>query len=41
MAAGEIHYFVAGSGRGGPAAVAPGGAGAAITSWVAANFTAR
>ena len=38
VAAGQVHYFAASSGRGG----GPGGAagGSAITSWVQQNFTA-
>ena len=38
VAAGQVHYFVASSGRGG----GPGGAagGSAITSWVQQNFAA-
>jgi hypothetical protein len=40
VAAGKIHYFIAGGGMGGP-----GGSGSstssAITAWVEANFTAQ
>jgi 4-amino-4-deoxy-L-arabinose transferase-like glycosyltransferase len=40
VADGEIHYFIAGGGNGGGPG-ASGGTSSAISSWVAANFTAK
>jgi 4-amino-4-deoxy-L-arabinose transferase-like glycosyltransferase len=37
VAAGEIHYYIAGGGGGGPG----GNSGSEISSWVASNFTAK
>ena len=40
VAAGKIHYFIAG-GSGGPGGAASAGSSSAIASWVAASFTAK
>jgi hypothetical protein len=42
VAAGEIHYYVAGGGGfgGGPGGGGPGGGNGEIASWVASTFTA-
>jgi 4-amino-4-deoxy-L-arabinose transferase-like glycosyltransferase len=42
VAAGKIHYFIAGGTRGGPGGFGAGGSTSSqITSWVEASFTAR
>ena len=39
VAAGQIHYFVAGSGMGGGPGGGQSGTGSQISAWVAAHFT--
>jgi len=41
VAAGQVHWFVAGDQGGGPGGFGRGGAAARISQWVAATFTAR
>ena len=41
VAAGHIHYFIAGGGAGGPGGQASNGTSSAIAQWVAANFSAQ
>jgi 4-amino-4-deoxy-L-arabinose transferase-like glycosyltransferase len=40
VAAGEIHYFIGGSGLGGASSTGGSNVGSEISAWVAANFTA-
>ncbi|MDT4899462.1 MAG: hypothetical protein QOJ78_392, partial [Pseudonocardiales bacterium] len=40
VAAGKVHYFIAGGGQGGGGPSAASSVGSQITAWVAANYTA-
>jgi hypothetical protein len=40
VAAGKIHYFIAGGGQMGPGGGGTSSSSSAISSWVTANFTA-